>query len=82
MVSDSGFSGDLSLYIANTATDTAFAECVEGNPYSKDTCPDIVILCSGGDSGRGSESISFNTDVRKTPAERICTILRPSIPFP
>lgn len=36
-----------------SATETALVECVLGNPYSKAADPDIVILWSGGDKGRG-----------------------------
>jgi hypothetical protein len=54
-----------------TATDTAFAEWVEGKPYSRAAEPDIVIRWSGGDNGRGNDSISFIKPVKKTPEARI-----------
>jgi len=56
---------------AYTATETAFAECVEGKPYSRAADPDIVIRCRGGDKGRGRENMSLINPVKKTPVARI-----------
>ena len=39
-------------------TDTAFAEWVDGNPYSKWTDDDVDILTRGGDGGLGKHSQS------------------------
>lgn len=60
---------------AYTATETAFAECVDGKPYSNAAEPDMVILCKGGDNGRGREKKSLRKPVQKTPDASICTIL-------
>ena len=50
-------------------------ECVEGKPYSSAVDPDIVILWSGGESGRGKQSISLITPLKKTPAAKMWTSL-------
>lgn len=45
------------------ATETALVECVLGNPYSRAADPDILILCRGGDKGRGrllKELVSYS----------------------
>ena len=61
--------------MAYTATETAFAECVDGKPYSRAADPDMVIRWRGGDRGRGREKKSLTKPVKKTPVARICTIL-------
>lgn len=53
-------------------TDTALAECVDGNPYSKAALFDIDMRCKGGDKGRGRQRRSFSTPVKKTPAAKVC----------
>jgi hypothetical protein len=63
--------GECRLRRAYTATDTAFVECVEGNPYSSAAEPDMVIRCSGGDRGRGRQSKSLMKPLKKTPEARM-----------
>ena len=68
-------SGELSKNSVYTATDTALAECVEGNPYSRATECDIVIRFRGGDNGRGKHHMSLMKPLKKTPDANTCIIL-------
>ena len=68
-------SGELSKNRVYTATDTALAECVEGNPYSKAADCDIVIRLRGGERGRGKHHMSLMKPLKKTPDANTCIIL-------
>jgi len=57
------------------AADTALVECVDGKPYSSLADPDILIRCSGGESGLGKQTKSFTQPLKKTPRASICTNL-------
>lgn len=63
--------GECRLNRAYTATDTAFAECVDGNPYSRAAEPDMVIRWRGGDRGRGRDIMSLMNPVKNTPEASI-----------
>ena len=58
-----------------TATEAAFVECVDGNPYSRLAELERVIRWSGGESGRGIHRRSFKKPLKKTPDAKTCTIL-------
>lgn len=64
--------------MAYRATDTAFVECVDGNPYSNAADPDIVILCNGGDIGLGRHKMSLMIPETITPAASKFTNARPN----
>lgn len=70
-----GLLSSRSSRIEKTATDTALVECVDGKPYSRAADPDMVILVSGGDSGRGKHNRSLTKPLKYTPAARIIAIL-------
>jgi len=53
----------------------ALVEWVDGNPYSRAADPDMVILWSGGDRGRGKQSMSLKKPLKKTPEARTWIML-------
>lgn len=57
------------------ATETAFVECVLGNPYSRAVNPDIVMRCRGGLRGLGRHRKSLIMPVTKTPGANKSTKL-------
>ena len=59
-----------------TATEAAFVEWVDGNPYSRLVLLERVIRWSGGESGRGIHKRSFKKPLKKTPDAKTCTILQ------
>jgi hypothetical protein len=68
--------------MAYITTDTALVECDDGKPYSRAADPDMLIRYSGGDNGRGKQTMSLRKPLQKMPAANICTMLESVSTFP
>ena len=55
------------------ATETALVVCVDGKPYSRAALPDMVMRCSGGDTGLGRHTRSLMIPETMTPEAKRLT---------